>query len=246
MHDFAAPLFVATENHFACRSLQHAGHRAIHGLADHLACIVDNDHRAVIQIGNALIEFLAFFKNEDLHGFAGQIDRLQRVSQFIDVEHFHAAQLSNLVQIEVIRHDLGFKFLGKLNELHVDFAHGRIVVLDKLDSDAGHLLNALKNVEPAPSTIPLQGISGVRNLLQLPKNKMRNNKHAVEKSSLADIGDTPINDDACVENLIDPLVRALTAKNTTECREVKEVALVRPHHQPHIGHQEKDKNGDER
>ena len=182
MNDFAAPLFVTSKDHLARRCLQNAGYRRVDRLADHLSRIVDNDHRPVIQVGDALIEFLAFLQNEHLHRFTGQVNGLQRVGKFVDIEDLDAAKLRDLVQIEIVRDDLRFEFLGEFDQLHIHFANRRIVVLDKLHSDPGHLLNSLKNIQAAAAAIALQRIGGIGNLLEFAKDKMGNHQDAIHET----------------------------------------------------------------
>ena len=86
--------------------MQHRGHRDVDGLADHLPRVINHYHRAVIEIGDALVIFFSLFQNEDPHDFARQNNRLERVRQFVDVEHGHALQLGDLVQVEVVGDDL--------------------------------------------------------------------------------------------------------------------------------------------
>ena len=182
MNHFAAPLFVTSKDHLARRCLQHAGYRRVDRLSDHLSRVVDNDHRPVIQVSDALIEFLAFLQNEDLHRFARQINRLQRVGKFVDIEHLDAAKLRDLVQIEIVGDDLRFEFLRQFDQLHIDFANRRIVVLDELHGDPRHLLNSLQNIQAAAPAIALQRISGIGNLLEFAKNEVRNQQNAIHET----------------------------------------------------------------
>ena len=96
--------------------MQDGGHGNVDGLADHLAGVVDDHHGAVIEIGDALVVFFSFFQNEDAHDLAGQNDGLKRVGQFVDVEHGHALQLGDFVEIEVVGEDLAFVELGQFDE----------------------------------------------------------------------------------------------------------------------------------
>ena len=115
MNHFAAPLFVASKDHLARCGLQNAGYRRVDRLSDHLSRIVNNDHCPVIQVSDALIEFLAFFQNEHLHRFPGQVNGLERVGKLVDIEDLDAAKLRDLVQIEIIRYDLRFEFPGEFD-----------------------------------------------------------------------------------------------------------------------------------
>ena len=102
-----AAIVELAEDHLAGGGLQHRRHRDVDVLADHLARVVDDHHGAVVEISDALVVFLAFFQDEDLHDLAGQHDGLERIRQLIDVQHLDALQLRDLIQVEVVGDDLG-------------------------------------------------------------------------------------------------------------------------------------------
>src|SRR6202042_550419 len=77
----SAALIPFAEYHFAGSRLQNGSDRYVDGLADHLARIVDYHHGSVVEIGDALVVFLAFLEDEDAHDFAGQHDGLQRIGE---------------------------------------------------------------------------------------------------------------------------------------------------------------------
>src|ERR1035438_1935640 len=59
-HGHVHALIVLAEYHFTGGSLQHARDRDVDGLRNHSPGVVDHYHRTVIQVGDALIVFLAF------------------------------------------------------------------------------------------------------------------------------------------------------------------------------------------
>src|ERR1039457_7353321 len=65
------PVVELAEDHFPRGGLQHAGHRNIDGLGNHLLGVIHHHHGAVIQVSHALVVLLAFFEDEDPHGLAG-------------------------------------------------------------------------------------------------------------------------------------------------------------------------------
>src|SRR5262249_29164660 len=111
------------------------------------------------------------------------------------------------------RDDLGFKLLGEFDQLHVDFANSGIIVFNKLHSNSCHLLDALENVEAATPSIALKRIGRIGNLLQFAEHKVRNDEDSIEESCFANVGNTAIDDHACVEDLVDLLCRSLAAEN---------------------------------
>src|SRR5262245_48117269 len=86
----------STEDHPAGRSLQHAGHGQTDFFVDTIARAFGHDHRAVFKITNTLADFLAGLDDLDHDRLAWQDNRLERVSQVVDVDHVHAAELCDL------------------------------------------------------------------------------------------------------------------------------------------------------
>ncbi len=99
MRNFGALLLVPAKDHLSSRRLQHAGDGRLDGLANHLARVVDDHHRTVVQISTTLIEFLSFFQDEDIHGFARQVQGLAGIGKLVDIENLHQAKLPNLVTV---------------------------------------------------------------------------------------------------------------------------------------------------
>ena len=90
--DLAHRIFVvAAEDHFAHGRLEDGGDGDVDVLADHAARVVDDDHRPVVEIGHALVLFLALLDDEDLHRLAGQDDGPEGVGQLVDVEDRESA-----------------------------------------------------------------------------------------------------------------------------------------------------------
>src|SRR5262245_17329493 len=221
-----ALFFVPAEDHLSGGRLKHAGDRRFDSLADHLAGVVHHNHRSVIEVRDALIEFLAFLQNENLHGLTRQIDRLESVREFVDIQHLNTAKLRDLVQIEVVGHDLRVELLGEFDQLHVHFANLWIVIFNKLDGDSSHLLNSLQNVEPSPAAITLQRIGGVSHLLQFAQDKVRNYKNSVKKAGFANVGDTAVDDHASIENFVGLLGRSFAPEYSSKCGQVQEIAFL--------------------
>src|SRR5579872_1585173 len=71
----------APENHFASSGLQNAGHRDVNRSGDHFFRVVHYYHRAVVEIGYALVIFLPFLEDKDAHHLAGEYDWLQGVGK---------------------------------------------------------------------------------------------------------------------------------------------------------------------
>src|SRR5579859_178121 len=236
----ARPLVELAENHLPGRGLEHRGDSDIHILADELARIVHHDHGSVIQVGDTLVVFLAFLEDEDPHGLARQHDRLKRIGQFIDIQHFHALKLGDLVEIEIIGDDFCLVQFRQFNQLQVDFADGRKIILYDLDIDGADLLHSLQNVEAAPAAIALQRIGGVGNQLQFAQDKLRNYQDAVQEAGLSDVGDAAVNNHAGVKYLESPAALLLCPKNSAQGSQIQQIAFVGANDQAHIVHEQHD------
>src|SRR5215510_12723976 len=241
---FRLLVFDASEDHFARRGLQDAGYDHIDIFTDKAARVVDHDHRAVVQIGHALVVLFAFLENEDPHYLAGQHDGLERVGQLVDVKHFDAAQVGDLIEIEVVGHDRRVELFAKFDQLQVDLAHIREIGFVNLHVEVAVFLDALKDVQSSPATVALGGIGRVGDLLQLAQDELRDENRAAHKTGLGDVGDAPVNDHAGVENLV-ALLRPPVDQNAAERRKVQIIAFRRAHQQPDVGHEERQGQGQE-
>ena len=149
------------ENHLPGGGLQHASHGDVDGLRNHLLGVVHHHHGAVVQVSHALVVLLALLQDEDAHRFARQHDRLQRIGQLVDVQDLDAVQLGHLVQVEIVGDDLAIVDLPQFDQLHVHVPHLREILFDDLHREVGHFLDALQDVQAAPSPVPFHGIGGI-------------------------------------------------------------------------------------
>ncbi len=74
--------------------------------ADQPASLLDHDHRAVIEIADALVRLLAFANDVHVQFFARQHDGLDRVGELVDVEHLDAFDLRDAIEIVVVGEEL--------------------------------------------------------------------------------------------------------------------------------------------
>ena len=58
---------------------------------------LDHHHGAIVQVGHALAQFLAFLNNVDPHFLAWENDGLQGVGQFVHVQDLYALELGDPV-----------------------------------------------------------------------------------------------------------------------------------------------------
>ena len=62
-----------------------------------------NNHGTVIKISNTLPLFFAFFDNRCYHNFARNNHGLHSIRKFIDIKYRNALQISNFIEIIIIR-----------------------------------------------------------------------------------------------------------------------------------------------
>src|SRR6185295_4419226 len=100
-----------------------------------------------------------------------------------------AAQLGDLVQVEVVRDNLALQTAGQLDQLQIDFTHFREVEIRNDRFDARHLLNLLQDVEAASPSVPLERIRGVCDELQFLQDELGDDQRSVDEARFADVRD---------------------------------------------------------
>ena len=165
-----------------------------------LLCVVHDNHRSVVQVGDTLTGFLSFLDDLDRHALSGQHNRLEGVGQLVDVQDFDALQFRNLVQVEIIGDDLGVQFFRQGHQFRVHTLQLREVVIADLDVHADAPLHAVQNVQTPSSPRPFHGVRGIGNVLQLVQNEARHDQIALQKSGVRNVGDPAVNDDAGVDD----------------------------------------------
>ena len=218
-----------TEDHLAGGGLQHARHGDVGVLADHAARVVHDDHRPVVEVGDALVVLLPFLQDEDAHRLARQHHGLERVRQLVDVQHLDAVELRHLVEVKVVGDDNAVERLREFEELEVNLLDGGEVRVNDLDVERGVRLQAVEHVEAAAAPLAFGRVGRVGHLLKLAEDELRDDDCAGEEARLGHVGDAAVNDDRGVEYL-HVLARHLVAENAAQCREVEVVALRRADH----------------
>src|SRR5260370_19548405 len=168
------------EIHFAGGGLKNAGDGYIDSTRDHLLGVVHYYHCAIVQIRDSLVVLFAFLENEDAHRFTWQHNRLQSIGQLVDVQDVDAVKLGDLVQVEIVGNDLAVVHLGEFDELHVHFRDVGKIILENLNVELGHLLDALQNVQAAAAAIALERIGRVRHQLKFAQHELRDYQGTVE------------------------------------------------------------------
>src|ERR1700676_3369345 len=121
-------------------------------------------------------------------------------------------QLGNLIEAELVSHDPTGVDLRQLYQLHVDFADIRKVLFDDLNGELRHFLNALEDVEAAPTAVALHRIGGIRHQLQLMQHKLGDHEGSIDESGFNDVGDTAVDNHAGIQYFEGMLGTGLPAK----------------------------------
>src|SRR5690606_36682322 len=140
------------------------------------------------------------FDDLDNQFLARQDDRFHRVGQIVYVQHFNLLQLTNFVQIEIVRHDDPINFFRKLHELAVDFLSIVKIALVNFDVCIHFYLDPIQDVKSASPPVSLQHVGGVGDVLQFFQYEARDDDRSFQKFRLANIGDAPVDDNAHIQN----------------------------------------------
>ena len=198
-HTFHLLICNLDEYHAPSRRLQDRRDRHGHGRTDVFLTIFDDNHRAVIEIGHALVLFLAGLDDEDIHVFPRDTGRFQRVSQVIDVEDGHALEGGNFIQVIVIGDDFGIDFAAQADELGIDTLDIVEIVIDDADFDVIIFLHLLQDIQAAAAFIALQQIRRIGNELQFFQDKDWHQQRPFQETGTANFGDAAVDDGARIE-----------------------------------------------
>ena len=190
------------KNHAAGCSLQRRrdfnGNRLIH---EPLATL-DDDHRAIIEIGNTLSLLLARLDYGHFHSLARDHNRFHGIGQLVDIEHLDTTQLSNLVEVEIVGDDLAADLLPQAYKLGVHLGDIVKINIRHLDLAARPLTDALQDIQATAATCAFECIRRIGDMLQLLQYEDRNQKRPLDEARITDISDAAINDDAGIQQLV--------------------------------------------
>src|SRR5680860_236306 len=153
------------EHHLPRWVLEHRRHLHLDVLAHLRTTALHDHHGPVVQVGHPLVFFLALTDDPHRQTLSRKHYRFQGVGEFVHVQHEHALDLSDLVQIVVGGEYPRAHLLGQFDELHVDFRHTGEVLIG--DDDALVLRLQVAHTFESPSAAgPAQGFGGVGDRLQ--------------------------------------------------------------------------------
>ena len=210
------------EDHLARRVLQDARHLRPDDAAHHRSSVLDDDHRAVVEIAYTLSLLAPFAEHLHLDLLAGQHGGLHGAGEHVDVEDPDALDLGHLAEVEVGRQDVGAAVLTEAHELAVDVVEVVVVVVGDLDVVAhGHQL--ADHVEPPPSAAALLGVGRVGDALQLGEHEARDDQAAAEKAAFDDADDAPVDDHAGVDDVARTLAGRAVAAGRVETHQPQQL-----------------------
>src|SRR5262245_2506433 len=191
------------EDHSPGGCLQDAGHGDADFGANGAASLLDDDHRAVVEIADALTDLVALFDDSYRQVLAGERHELEGVGQLVQVDDVHALQLANLVQVEVVGDDASADGLGQNDQALVHLRHfaelGQVgLVHVQINLRVG--LHAFEDVQAPSSAVPLDLVSAVGNALQLLEYKARHDQLGVDNPRITNIGNPAVYDDTRVQD----------------------------------------------
>ena len=115
-----AAAFHFSEDHFSGAGLNDTGDSDLDFLVQMSAPLLDDNHRAVLEIADTLARGFAGLDEADGHPFAGQYDGFQGVGQIIEIDDVDAAKIRDLVQVEIVGQDASVHFGGEVHKLGID------------------------------------------------------------------------------------------------------------------------------
>ena len=183
------------EDHPARAGLEHAGHRQPDRLAQVVGPLLGDDHGAVVEVAHALARLLAPLEQLDDQGLSRQDDRLHRVGQVVEVDHVHALEPRDLVEVVVVGDDLAAEVLGQDHQPLIDLADpgqlGDLGIVDP-DLDPLRLLEPVQDVQASTAAVPPQLVRAVRDPLQLLQDEPGDHQRLVDHPRLRHVGDPPV------------------------------------------------------
>ena len=165
---------------------------------DRLRAALDHDHRAVVEIADALARILARLDDPDPQVLARQERGLHGVCQRVDVQHADALQVGDAIQVQVVREHGAPVLLRQGDELGVDLRGARHVLVDDLDRGRRGLAHSGQDLEAASPAGAAQGIGAVREPLDLVEDEARHLQDAEQEPGIGDVRDPPVDDRAGV------------------------------------------------
>src|SRR3990172_8167313 len=180
--------------------LQHAGDRDLQLLVQVAPAALDDDHGAVVQEAHTLAHFLPLLDDAHRHLLARQDYRLHSIGEAVHVQHLPPIQLSDPVQVEVVREDRRADLLAQLQELAVDVARLGEVIVGYANRPRRFLLQPRKDMEAATAAVAAERIRRIGDVAQFVEHKARDDQRALEETRGHHVGHPPVDDRARIDD----------------------------------------------
>ena len=150
----------------------------VHVLADVVLAVLHDHHGAVVHVAHALADFLALLEHVDVEDLAGQDDRLDGIRQLVDVEHGHALQFGDAVEVVVIGQDRALELLAQHDQLVVHLAHALHIDVADAHQEIGQLLQLGQHFHAPAPALTAQAVRRVGDVLQFVEHEARDEQRA--------------------------------------------------------------------
>ena len=164
-----------------------------------LAAALDHDHRAVVEIADALAGVLARLDHAHPEVLAGEQRGLHRVGQRVHVEDTDALKVGDPIQVEVIGEHRAPVLLRQRHELRVDLGRARDVLVDDDDRRRARLAHAGQDLQAAPAARPAHRVGAVGQALDLVEHEPGDLENPEEEARVRDVRDPAVDDGARVD-----------------------------------------------
>ena len=134
-----------------------------------------------------------------MHHLTGQHHRLDRVGQFIDIEHRYPAHTGNLVKVVIIGDNRRLDLFGHVQKLFVHTAQIVIVLFADFHAIFKFRLQIRDDVQSSSASGAFEIIAVIRQKLKLPDDKHRNDHLPFNKTGTQNIADSPVDNHAGIE-----------------------------------------------
>ncbi len=119
--------------------------------------VLDDDHRAVLEIADRLGGLLTLLDHAHRDLLARQDDRTNGFREIVHVEHRDALKLGHAIEAVIIGHDRDAEALRERDELSVGAVPSR-VLLRKLDLDRLLFLHLREHLEAAAAALTARAV----------------------------------------------------------------------------------------
>ena len=164
-----------------------------------LRAAFDHDHRAVVEIADALAGVLAGLDHTDPKVLARQQRGLHRVRERVHVQDADALEVGDAVEVQVVRQDRAAVALRERDELRIDLGVPGDVLVDDLDRRRAGLAHAGEDLEAATAAGPPHRNRSCREALDLVEDEPGHLEDPVEEPGVGDVGDPAVDDRARVD-----------------------------------------------